>query len=142
MAAGAVLRNLQGRVLVVEPTCKSHWELPGGVVESGESPLAAVVREVREEIGIALDVKAFSLVALDYVKETDDRTEALQFVSAGPDLNDFQIAAIELPQNELKGFAFLVPEQAAHLLGPIVGPRLIRTVTAMASGRVAYWEED
>lgn len=38
MASGAILRNLKGQVLVVEPAYKDLWELPGGVVERGESP--------------------------------------------------------------------------------------------------------
>jgi 8-oxo-dGTP pyrophosphatase MutT (NUDIX family) len=140
MASGAVLRNLAGAVLVVEPVYKSLWELPGGVVESGESPLAAVVREVREELGIEVDAKAFTLVSLDYLNETDERTEALQFLFAGPELNEMQIGAIRLPREELRGFAFLCPEDAARRLGPVVGSRLLRAIDAIRSQSVVYWE--
>ncbi len=141
MASGAVLRNLAGAVLVVEPSYKSLWELPGGVVESGESPLAAVVREVREELAIELDAKALTLASLDYLNETDERTEALQFLFAGPALNETQIRAIKLAKDELKGYAFLWPEDAAQRLGSVVGPRLLRAIEAIRSQSVVYWED-
>jgi ADP-ribose pyrophosphatase YjhB (NUDIX family) len=38
MAAGALLFDEDGRILLVEPTYKPYWEIPGGVVEADESP--------------------------------------------------------------------------------------------------------
>jgi mutator protein MutT len=38
--------------------CPSTWDLPGGHVEPGESPDAALVRELREELGIAIEPPA------------------------------------------------------------------------------------
>ncbi|MCW2930382.1 MAG: ADP-ribose pyrophosphatase, partial [Actinomycetia bacterium] len=50
MAASALFRDEAGRVLLVEPTYKPVWDLPGGAVEAEESPHAACRREVREEL--------------------------------------------------------------------------------------------
>jgi 8-oxo-dGTP pyrophosphatase MutT (NUDIX family) len=40
------------RVLMCQLTYKNDWDLPGGVVEVGESPQLAVAREVEEELGL------------------------------------------------------------------------------------------
>jgi 8-oxo-dGTP diphosphatase len=58
----AALIDPAGRVLLQQrPPGKAMaglWEFPGGKVESGESPEAALVRELDEELGIAIDEAA------------------------------------------------------------------------------------
>lgn len=60
-----LIRDSEGRVLLCELTYKQDWDLPGGVVEVGESPQLAVSREVEEEL--ALDLKAGELVLTDWL---------------------------------------------------------------------------
>lgn len=59
LCAGAVVRDESGRVLLVlranEPS-RGQWSVPGGRVEEGESAREAVVREVREETGLDVQV--------------------------------------------------------------------------------------
>jgi ADP-ribose pyrophosphatase YjhB (NUDIX family) len=52
VAAGVLFRDARGRVLLVKPTYKDGWDIPGGYVEPGESPKQAAHREVLEELGI------------------------------------------------------------------------------------------
>src|SRR5580658_6956820 len=54
ISAGCLFCNGLGGVLLVKPVHKDRWEIPGGGVEANESPLAACVREVREELGFVL----------------------------------------------------------------------------------------
>ena len=59
LVVAAALIDEAGRVLVAQrPPVKQHaglWEFPGGKVEAGEAPKQALVRELREELGIAVD---------------------------------------------------------------------------------------
>jgi 8-oxo-dGTP diphosphatase len=54
----AALYDAQGRVLIAERPPGKHlsgrWEFPGGKIEPGESPEAALVRELREELGVTV----------------------------------------------------------------------------------------
>lgn len=52
MGAGALFLDEAGRLLLVNPTYKPQWEIPGGVVEQDESPRQACIRAVKEEIGL------------------------------------------------------------------------------------------
>jgi 8-oxo-dGTP diphosphatase len=52
VAAGVLFVDEQERVLLVRPTYKAYWEIPGGYVDEGESPLQACTREVAEELVI------------------------------------------------------------------------------------------
>jgi len=63
----AALTDREGRVLIAQrPAGKEHaglWEFPGGKVEPGESPEAALVRELAEELGVAIDPSALEPLA-------------------------------------------------------------------------------
>lgn len=56
LVSAVALIDVDGRVLLAQrPEGKSMaglWEFPGGKVEPGETPEAALIRELREELGI------------------------------------------------------------------------------------------
>jgi 8-oxo-dGTP pyrophosphatase MutT (NUDIX family) len=73
-----LLRDPAGRVLLCELTYKPEWDLPGGVVEPGESPREGVRREVREEIG--LDVESPRLLTVNWLPSWRSWDDACVFV--------------------------------------------------------------
>ena len=56
-----LVRDPEGRVLLCQLTYKRDWDLPGGVVEVGESPRLAVRREVEEELGLEVEPRGLLL---------------------------------------------------------------------------------
>jgi len=60
LVTAAVIRDQDDRILLARRPAGSHmgglWEFPGGKVQPGESPTAALVRELDEELGIRAEV--------------------------------------------------------------------------------------
>lgn len=79
VAAGGLVINSQGRVLLLKSPRYGDWEFPGGQVEEGETITHALKREVFEETGIVARVKSLvgiysnirtpSILNLDFVCE-------------------------------------------------------------------------
>lgn len=56
VVAAIVMRDADGRILVVRKHGTTRFMLPGGKIEPGESPEACAIREAHEELGVELDV--------------------------------------------------------------------------------------
>ncbi|MDX3586444.1 NUDIX hydrolase [Streptomyces europaeiscabiei] len=128
MAAGALFFDAADRVLMVEPTYKDYWDIPGGYVETGESPLRAAIREVHEELGITPSIGR--LLAVDWAPNEAEGDKVLYLFDGGQ-LSQDHLARITLQPDELKGFSFLTLEQVAER----TIPRLARRILAAAEAR-------
>ncbi|GAB7192891.1 hypothetical protein NUM3379_36000 [Kineococcus sp. NUM-3379] len=137
LAAGVLFGDGSGRVLLVEPTYKPVWEVPGGIVDPGESPLAAARREVREELG--LDRKPGRLWCVDWRAAAPPAPEAVRFLFDGGTLSAGEAALVTLPAAELRSWAFHDLDTARELLQP----NLFRCVAAClaAPGATLYLED-
>jgi 8-oxo-dGTP pyrophosphatase MutT (NUDIX family) len=55
LSCGVLLFNEHDEVFLAHATGNRHWDVPKGLADPGETPLAAALRETREETGISLD---------------------------------------------------------------------------------------
>ena len=138
MGAGALFLNEAGRLLLVNPTYKPQWEIPGGLVELNESPRTACIREVKEEIG--LDVAPERILCLDYLHASEEKTEGIMFIFWGGVLTDSLIGSIRLPETELSEFRFVSIAEAAQLVTPQMCNRLQKSLEAVPTEKTIYIE--
>jgi len=118
VAAGLVFRH--GELLITQRHAQTHlgglWEFPGGKREPGETFEQCLIRELREELGIEIDLGPLveSLVHAYPEKTVQLKFNRCERLSGEPQL--LGCAAFQwIRANQLKDFPF--PDADARLLG-------------------------
>lgn len=136
-AAGVLFLDRDGRVMLVRPTYKPYWDIPGGYLEPGESPRSACEREIFEELGIRARVGG--LLAVDWAPHPDEGDKLL-FIFDGGSLTDEQLGAVGFRDGEVAEYTFAAPADIHQLSVPRLARRLHATLSAHAQRRPAYLE--
>ncbi|WP_242438839.1 NUDIX hydrolase [Streptomyces sp. CB00455] len=139
VASGVLLFDAQDRVLLVDPTYKAGWEFPGGVVEAGEAPACAGVREVAEELGLVLEGTP-GLLVVDWEAPQPPGYGGLRLIFDGGRLPDGAAARLRLPGPELRSWRFVTESEAAGMLPRHRYERLRWALRARERGRPLYLE--
>ncbi|MFI9248810.1 NUDIX domain-containing protein [Streptomyces sp. NPDC053069] len=139
LAAGVLLFDEQDRVLLVDPTYKPGWEFPGGVVERGEAPARAGMREVAEETGIRLR-EVPRLLVVDWERPVPPGFGGLRLLFDGGLLESGEASRVLLPGPELRGWRFASEQEAAEMLPPVRYERLRWALRARERGTALYLE--
>src|SRR3954451_21181354 len=113
MGAGLLIRDEGGDVLLVEPTYKETWELPGGATEADESPAQCAGREAREELG--LDLAVGRLLCVEWQGPEPERNESLMWIYDGGVISPEVTSRITLPPDELSSYRFCNVEEIREL---------------------------
>ena len=137
VSAGALIFDRSGRLLILKPTYKSGWTIPGGVMEAdGETPWEACRREVREECGI--DVHHGRLACMDFRRPGPGRPGGVRFLFDCGAIGDEHLAAIVVQPEEVSEYRLLaLPDALPLLRGPIR-----RRVRAASARRALVYLED
>jgi 8-oxo-dGTP diphosphatase len=135
VAAGALITDPAGRVLMVKPNYRDHWTIPGGICEQGEPPHAGCAREVTEEVGLVLPAGA--LLAVDWSQPYGlDSRPIMHFVFDGGTVSD--TVHIVVQQEELDGYQFADPGQLADYAPRYVADRIAAAFAGRAAGATIY----
>lgn len=137
VSAGALIFDRAGLLLIVKPTYKSGWTIPGGVMEAnGETPWQACRREVAEECGI--DVRNGRLACVDFRPPRPGRPGGIRFLFDCGTMDDQDLAAIVIQSEEISEYRIVgLPDALPLLRGPIR-----RRVRAASRGRGLVYLED
>ncbi|KMS83648.1 MULTISPECIES: NUDIX hydrolase [Streptomyces] len=139
LAAGVLLFDEHDRVLLVDPTYKPGWEFPGGVVERGEAPARAGMREVAEETGIHLR-EVPRLLVVDWERPAPPGFGGLRLLFDGGRLESGEASRVLLPGPELRAWRFVTEQEAAVMLPPVRYERLRWALRARERGSALYLE--
>ncbi|HEX3488843.1 MAG TPA: NUDIX hydrolase [Streptosporangiaceae bacterium] len=135
VAAGALITDPAGQVLVVKPNYRPGWSLPGGVCEHGEPPHLGCAREVEEEVGLV--ITPGPLLVVHWLPPEDAQADPnLAFVFDGGTVDG--PAGIRLQLEELDDFAFIDPGQSADYLRPRTAGRIQAALASRAGEGPVY----
>ncbi|GGU83559.1 NUDIX domain-containing protein [Lentzea flava] len=132
-AGGALIRDSAGRVLFVVPTYKPVLDIPGGMTDADESPKAATIREIREELG--LDVELGPLLVVDWTPRNGVWRDCHQFVFDGG-IIDGAVAC----DDELEAVVYLTLDEARPRIYPSLYRRLTLALQALETKTTYYAE--
>jgi 8-oxo-dGTP diphosphatase len=136
-SAGAMIFDGAGRVLILKPTYKSGWTIPGGVMEAdGETPWQACQREVREECG--LEVRSGRLACVDFRKPRPGRPGGMRFLFDCGVIDSARLSELRLQPEEISEYRLADLKSALTLLR---GPVRRRVKAASRANGFVYLEE-
>ena len=129
IVVAAVIERSDRRLLIGQrrrtDTSPLKWEFPGGKVEEGETPEAALARELKEELGATLRKSAPIGRVVHKYAETPEQLEILFFAA--------EIAETELSPRPFEKIAWVLPKELGNYDFLAANAQL---VAQLATGRI------
>jgi ADP-ribose pyrophosphatase YjhB (NUDIX family) len=136
-AAGVLIFDEAGRVLLVNPTYKPGREIPGGYLHPGETPSEGAARELKEELGLTTPIGR--LLVADWAPHPSEGDKLL-FVFDGGLITDADRAQITPDGVEIGEHAFYDEDQLDTVLIPRLARRIHAAFAARTDGQTVYLE--
>ena len=133
LGASAVIFDAEGRVLLSDRADGRGWNLPAGIVDDGEAPQEAVLREAREETGLTIEIERFLGV---YTGRRAQRTRASP---VGVVTHAFLCRVLGgelIPTNETLRHGWFDPRNLPAPMATMRHARIIQDAVAMREGKL------
>lgn len=108
-SASVVCETEDGRLLIIKANYKHYWTVPGGVVDPGETPLQAAVRETSEEVNI--DLNPDDLTFMYVANRKSSVADSYQFIFRTK-ISNQMLAGIRLQATEIDDYDLITKERA------------------------------
>ena len=133
-SAAIALYTADDKVLVVKANYKVYWSFPGGVIDSGETPREAGVRETNEEVGVAVNPNDLEFRLI--VDRVSRIAQTYQFTFQC-EVDPVAFETISLDTSEIDQYAIVSRKDI------IDGDRKYSESTRLwALGKTGYYEQD
>jgi 8-oxo-dGTP diphosphatase len=136
-ATAALYFNGPEDVLLVNPTYKDGWDLPGGYLMPGETPTNALERELSEELGTHLPIGR--LLVVDWAPNEREGDKIL-WIFDGGELTEEQHSKIHVDGVEIDKYAYHHSSELDKLLIPRLARRVHAAIDARTKGETYYLE--
>jgi 8-oxo-dGTP diphosphatase len=124
-SAGALIYDASGLLLILKPSYKKRWTIPGGQIEPGESPWEACRRETQEECGLTLE--SGRLACVDFRPRNANRPGGVRFLFDCGRFSQAELARIRLQEAEIEDSRFALLDEALQLLSGPIGRRVAQS---------------
>ncbi|WP_424210678.1 NUDIX domain-containing protein [Streptomyces sp. BI20] len=139
-AAGVLVTDRDGRVLVQHVDYRDTLLLPGGAVDAGESPSTAAAREMDEELGV--ETRPTRGLVVDWIPANTPGFEPemrfpgeIVYVFDGGTWSPERIASVRLPAQEITGIRFVEPGDLARVMEAGDARRVLAALRARVEGQ-------
>ena len=139
VSAAALIFNSKNELLIVRPSYKDHWSIPGGISEKGETPWETCLREVNEETGLNIEEQKKPL-CVSYSRFGGER-EYIQFIFYGGILKDEELCNIKIDGEEILEHKFVGLDEISGFLSERTSKRVLEAARAGKENRLIYGEE-
>ncbi len=113
VVGSAIIENSEGKILLVKsPKWKNKWTMPGGHIEAGETINQAILREIKEEVGLTLETE--EMIAYGELINSKDFHRPAHFIYFNTLCKTDNII-IKLEERELTEYTWVDPKTALEM---------------------------
>jgi 8-oxo-dGTP pyrophosphatase MutT (NUDIX family) len=134
VAAGALLFNPDGQVLLIKNRLRDSWEYPAGASDGRESPIEACRREVAEEVGLHLE--RYRLIGVDFFHRATPNGNLL--FTFATEVSYEHASAVKPEFLEVVEYRWVDREAALELISPRLKSRLRELFAAYDHDKPVY----